>query len=574
MSVAVPFPKSQSTEGTSLSFSYRSTLSTFLGLMAVVSVCLSQVACGGGSSTSSSQTSTTLVPSPAPGTGTGSGAGNGTGGSGAGSGGNNQNSGTNCGPPKYPCSRSDTEMIIPLAPPQLGANPNYYGGHLGAGIVAIDPAYGNYILRVTDGNTEPAFSGRSFNTSSSAEKNVTSYDESLFFVHDEGNRLCLFQFDSQAVTATKRRCFVSVGGDGPDFGYTAADNRAIYTLGGSKLFRFVVDTAQWQLTADPSFNQGKGYFDFDDPTCLNGQVAANHWYIHDRALSSEDNTEIASIGPAQDRDPYIVVWNAAKGCQWLNVQTWQVSRGWNTGLSDPISIAWTSGKTPSLPGGVHNVQIDRGGAFGILTINQTTLTTKVFWTLGTNFANDTCVHCTSHWACDYGVCFWDFQYQTTYDMRSLAIPTGNVKVTLESAVPNMDTSPALRQWDDDEHVSHANASPESKNIYLVGWQPARGQASIQSVWDDEITGINWDGTQRTIRFNKNWNSGYGGFWSSARCQISRQGHYALCGSDYQMYNLDKGFGNGLNQDACDHTLPASAMGTNGCRTDVLLFELR
>jgi hypothetical protein len=77
--------------------------------------------------------------------------------------------------------------------------------------------------------------------------------------------------------------------------------------------------------------------------------------------------------------------------------------------------------------------------------------------------------------------------------------------------------------------------------------------------------VNRDGSERTIRFNKNWNSGYGGFWGSARCSISRHGNYALCPSDYQMYNLDKGFGNGLNQDRCEHTLQAARKGTNGCR---------
>jgi hypothetical protein len=41
-----------------------------------------------------------------------------------------------------------------------------------------------------------------------------------------------------------------------------------------------------------------------------------------------------------------------------------------------------------------------------------------------------------------------------------------------------------------------------------------------------------------------------------------------------MYNLDRGFGNGLNQDTCDHLLTAGLTGTNGCRIDALLFELR
>jgi len=130
------------------------------------------------------------------------------------------------------------------------------------------------------------------------------------------------------------------------------------------------------------------------------------------------------------------------------------------------------------------------------------------------------------------------------------------------------------QWGNDEHQSHANAVEGQKLIYLASFQPGNGDSSVNQVWEDELIGVNWDGSQRTVRFNKSWNSGYGGFNGSARCSISRQGHYAICDSDLQMYNLDKGFGNGLNQDRCDHNLPAGLTNTDGCRTDVLLFELR
>jgi Putative Ig domain len=484
-----------------------------------------------------------------------------------------------CGPPTYPCSRSDVAVIVPNSPPPLGADPNYYGGHSGADRVAIDPAYNNRILRVTDGNITTA--GMSFNTPSSAEKNVTSYDESLFLIHNEGNGLCLFQFDPSAFTSTFHGCFLGVGGGGSaDFGYTEADNNAFYNYNQRKLYRFLIDRTTWTVHADPTFNNGQGYFDPDDPKCLNGQMAANHWYVHGHALSSDDKTVIAAVGPQQDLDPYFVVWNAEKGCQWLNVKTWQVSQGWNTGLANPVSISWVSGTAPTTAGGIHNAQIDRGGAYGVLTV-QHAFGHKLFWTLGTNIVNDTCTKCTSHWACDYGVCLWDYHQgtgYTGYDMRSVPIggstTSASVDMSTMLVTPDMDTTPVLGQWGNDEHVSHANASPDAKNIYLVAWQPGTGSSTVSQLWADEITGINWDGTQRTIRFNKNWNSGYGGFWTSSRCPISRQGNYAICGSDYQMANLDKGFGNGLNQDTCDHTLPAGKKGTNGCRTDVLLFELK
>jgi hypothetical protein len=482
-------------------------------------------------------------------------------------------SSSSCGPPEYACSRSDTEVVTAAAPPQLGADPNYYGGHSGAGMVAIDPAYGNRILRVTDGNTaEP---GTSFGTPSSAETNFISYDETLFFVTDEGNNPCLFQFDRAAFATTFRGCRHHVGIGSLQFGYTAANNNAFFNYAGPYLYRFVIDRNKWGISADPAFNHGQGHFDPDGPQCLNGQLAARtrQWYVHDTALSSDDSTFIASLGPEQDVDPYIVVWNATKGCRWMNVKTWEVSQGWNTGSANPVKISWVSGQAPTQPGGVHNVQLDRGGKYGVLTINGTSLTSKVFWDLDTSVVNDTCTQCWSHWACDYGVCFWSFGPSGQgFQMRDLAI----------SSSADMSVMPGQRDFvinsfpsdaHTDEHASHANASPDRKNIYLLALQPESGSATVQAVWEDEIIGVNWDGSKRTIRFNKNWNSGYGGFWGSARCPISRQGNYAICTSDYQMYNLDKGFGNGQNQDTCDHNA-VGGKGTNGCRGDVLLFELR
>jgi Putative Ig domain len=478
----------------------------------------------------------------------------------------NSQGGTSCGPPSYPCSRSDTQLLVPTAPPHLGANALYYGGHVGAGIVAADPVYNNNrILRVTDGNTDPLHPGESFATDSSAEKNETSYDESLFLVHAETG-VCLFQYDAPSFSATYHGCFNNVGLEF-DFGYTEADQRAFYSYYQEKLYRFVVNTSNWTIAPDPSFNGGLGYFDPDSASCLNGQIAANHWYIGDTALSSDDSTVIAAVGPEQDDNPYFVIWNATKGCQWMNVQTWKVSQGWNTGLNNSVSIAWASGNTPAQQGGIHNAQLDRSGAYGVLTIHHVpSLTQKIFWTIGTNKVDDTCVLCTSHWASDFGVAFWGMGTGTGYDLQDQQIG---------SLVPTQDvnTVPVMGQWGNDVHLSHANATQGEKLIYLAAWQPGQGGSTVNQIWEDEITGINWDGSLRTIRFNKSWTSGYG-FNSTARCSISRQGNYAICDSDYQMYNLDKGFGNGLNQDTCDHLVSSGVMGTNGCRTDLLLFELR
>jgi hypothetical protein len=469
--------------------------------------------------------------------------------------------GVNCGPPAYPCSRTDTQVLIPSSPPQLGANPAYYGGHLGAGWVAASPVYNdNRVLRVTDGNTNARYPGESFATGSSAEKNVSSYDESLFMVHSPTG-LCLYQYDPEQFKATFRGCFGNVG-ESFDFGYTQADQLAFYSFSFQKLYRFLINTADWTISPDPTFNGGQGYFDPDNPSCLNGQIAANHWYIGDTALSSDDETVIAAVGPQQDEEPYYVVWNATKGCEWMNVRTWQVSQGWNTGMDDPVNIAFLSGHTPPMQqAGIHNAQLDRSGAFGVLTINNLPgLDRKVFWTIGTNKVDDTCASCRSHWACDFGTCFW------SADKSLSELPIGG-------SIFTPDVATAVKQPEEDSHMSHANASDSARLPYLASYDP--DASTVGGVWEDELVGVNWNGSQIVYRFNKTWSTGgYGGFNTTARCSISRQGSYALCTSDYQMYNLDKGFGNGLNQDTCDHNLPAGIMETNGCRTDVLLFELR
>jgi hypothetical protein len=472
-----------------------------------------------------------------------------------------------CGPPGYNCSRDDFAEIIPSAPPHLGSNRKYYGGHAGAGSIAIDPSYGNRILRVTDGNTDSG-AGMSFGTSWSAEANLISSDESLFFVTNEGNTPCLFQFDRNAFQATFHGCRHHSGAGNLQFGYTLADASAFYNYSGNYLYRFVISRSDFGISSDSAFNHGQGYFDPDGPQCLNGQLAAGGvWYVQDTSLSSDDQTFAAEMGPEQDEDPYVVIYNASKGCRWINVKTWQVSSGWNTGLKNPAKISWVSGAGPKIPGGMHNVQLDRSGRYAVLTINNTTLPNKVFWDTETNTVNDTCAECWSHWACDFEACLWSFgPSDKGFQMRDLSILAAS---NMASLMGTKDTPYVASTvgWSTDEHAAHQNAILGRQMPYLVEVSQDTGAFTVSNVWDGELIGVNWDGTRRTVRFNKTWSSSFAG------CPISRQGHFAICSSDYQMYNKNLGFGNGLNQDTCDHKAIAG-LGTTGCRHDVLLFELK
>ncbi len=478
-----------------------------------------------------------------------------------------QDSSTACGPPNYPCSRKDFKILTATVPLHLGANPAYYGGPIGAGMVAIDPAYGNRILRVTDGATDAATPGMSFGTSWSAEANLISSDESLFFVSNEGGTPCLFSFDAVAFGTTFRGCRYHSGAANLQFGYTPADANVFYNYAGHYLYRFIVDRNTFGISKDGTFNQGRGDFNPDGPECLDGQLAAEkrQWYVQDTSLSSDDSTFIAEMGPEQDVDSYVVVWNATKGCRWMNVKTWEVSQGWNTGLTNPLKISWVSGKAPTRPGGMHNVQLDRSGQYAILTINGTSLDSKVFWDMDTNVVNDTCYQCWSHWACDYGVCFWNFG-SGLGTMRDLAIEPF-IDMSSMKGHRDLPVTPSQPSPSADAHVAHQNAESGRKNMYLMEISQDSGAYAVKSLWENELVGVTWDGSQRATRFNKTWSSGFAG------CPISHLGHYAICSSDYQMYNKNKGFGNGLNQETCDHN-QHGGRGTDSCRTDVLLFELR
>jgi hypothetical protein len=218
---------------------------------------------------------------------------------------------------------------------------------------------------------------------------------------------------------------------------------------------------------------------------------------------------------------------------------------------------------------MHNVELDRSGQYAVLTINGTSLTSKVFWDVDSNTVNDTCLQCWSHWACDFGVCFWAFgapDLPATVTMRDLAIdPSANMSAMMGHR--DLPVTPIGPSVGSDEHAAHQNADPGQKNIYLLESSWDSGQFAVSGLWDGELIGVTWDGSKRAIRFNKTWSSGFAG------CPISRLGHFAICSSNYQMYNKDLGFGSGLNQDTCDHT-SAGGRGTTSCRGDILLFELR
>src|SRR5437667_6443209 len=176
------------------------------------------------------------------------------------------NSGTTCGPPTYPCSRSDLlRAPNPAVPPKVGPNNcvagslNTCGNLTGANTVIKDRDFGNRIVRVTDSQTAGG-STMIAGSTGSADPNMWNSNSTYFVIQDTASSAYL-QADpnwNANPRATTRTIF-TISTDGQNFstGFSNAGGQgtgffsAIYKIGsGCRVFDTKSGTVhgQWGFT--------------------------------------------------------------------------------------------------------------------------------------------------------------------------------------------------------------------------------------------------------------------------------------------------------------------------------------
>jgi hypothetical protein len=430
-----------------------------------------------------------------------------------------------CGPPHY-CARTDRKLEpYPKQAPIVEA----------AGSVIIDPSFGSRILRVTDGKTPRGFPGWSSHTSSSSEQNTWNVNSRRFYVEGEGGHFFVFDLDPDKLVANYSGLDlvmppVSMQTDA-EFSFSNPD--VIYG---------------WQVLTTPKFmaydfSTKKAMVLHDPASCVDMQP---RWRGLDISVSADDQRLMGVLGPQQDNDPFVYIFDRKRGCRWYNTSTGEVGGKW--GPKGEITLAQHFL--------VHNARISKSGQYVVISGAGPQ---RVIWQVDTLEAA-VCTHdrpdyCGGHVALGYS---------------HLINPLG-LSDSMNLAIRSLDnvgsTSPLIRDipqpvvWPLDKHLSWNNVNPsDTTPVCLSTYRDDNpgglgAPMRVERAWDNEILCVAVDDEKHEVwRFAHTFSTAKNGFWSTPRGNVSQDGHFFMFTSDWE-----DALGAGRN---------------GGYRTDAFIVELK
>ena len=429
-----------------------------------------------------------------------------------------------CGPQNY-CARTDRRV----APYQKTA-PNIGP----AGSIIHDPDFESRILRVTDANSDPNGMGRSLMTPSSAEQNAWNADSSRFYVETPGGQFVLYEFDPVSLKVRKGGVIKAPWWAEPEFSYTRRD--ILYGI----------------RRIDPAFQE----YDVS-----NGRVTLVHKisdcaklgprdFGFDPGVSADDRRLSAVLGPEQDRNFLVYVYDRKRGCRWYNTQTGEIGGQWGPKgtISSPDRYS------------VHNIRISKSGDFvwiqrGASRVGRNWLV----WTVDTMNVVACSTLCSGHHAMGYSHLVGPSGEKHPLDLLLRPL---NQLAAVTPLVAELGAQPSVAYWYD-QHFSWNNADPEDKNpvclsTYSVN-NPDHPGAPLEALapWQNEILCVETDGEDSKVwRFAHTYSTAKNGFWSTPRGNVSQDGRFFLYTSDWQ------------------DQLGARPRNRRGYRIDVFVVELR
>jgi hypothetical protein len=456
------------------------------------------------------------------------------------------NTGVNCGPPAYNCSRSDLKIV------QLPQTPINVGNLTGANSIVTDPDFHNRIVRVTDAHTnpEPTFVNRTFVSagSGSADENLWNVDSTMFVVQDTGSNTYPFSFNPATLQASRMYIsnFPSTNGlmIASSGIWSRVNQNLLYTF--SKTFIHKYDftdrsnppSAQTLYDFSSSANCLPAHF--TDTWSVNGGVGDDDT-VFGRAFSTTGG---------QGTGIYVVVYKVGSGCSLLNTQTGQVSGDWGAKGTINIADRWT----------IHNVKLSKDGNWMIITPTQCTSARcsagPYFWQVGT----------TNVGSCGQGgLCSGHFTEGYSHWVNCNNSPMGNQVIrsfseptsthSIGNNLPEGIVVPL------DQHQSWNNADPQdSLPVFSATWS---NLSPFPAPWYNEIIAVAPDGSGKTWRFAHTFITARSQRFSTAYAigTISQDGRFFIFASDW-MGTLGSESG------------AASCTIGKDCRGDVFVVELR
>ena len=406
---------------------------------------------------------------------------------------------TACGYPNY-CARTDRRIEpYPQTPPSVGP----------VGSIVLDPNFGSRILRVTDANTDSRRPGQSFHTPSSSQQNSWNSTTTKFYVVETGGQLVLYDFDPSKMTGKVADILRLHWRGEPQFSYSRPN--LMYGVSNES-----PEFQQYDLST------GKLSTIHKVSDCLKVS-GADHAF--DISVSADDRLFMGVIGPGQDTNYLVYLYDREKGCRWLDTQKGEIGGQWGMkGTLPPSSLRF----------GVHDARISKSGEFAAITGSHQG---PVIWQVGTLkmvlCSGQPPDSCGGHHALGYSHMINPSRRH--HPMELLVRPLTNLSHTA-SVVPDLQPP---QGWYD-KHISWNNVDPSDSNPaclsnYRTDNPDTPGAPlTVRGPWENEIDCFEMDGKgSRVWRFAHTYSTARNGFWTTPRGNVSQDGRFYMFTSDWQ-----------------------------------------
>jgi hypothetical protein len=399
-----------------------------------------------------------------------------------------------CGPPDY-CARTDRKVEpYPDKPPAMGR----------AGSIITDPNFGSRILRVTDEKTDSRRAGGGpIMTPSSAEQNTK------FYVLTMGGKDLLFDFDPATLTAKSKGFLDVTWGGEPQFSYTQPN--ILYGIDRRNPAFQQYDVAQGKLT---NLNN------VADCVKLNPDDSG-----HGVTVSADDNRFMTNVGPQQDTNYLIYVYDRQQGCRWYNTQTGEVGGKWGpkgtVAMPDRLLI--------------HNARMSKSGKFVYIARGHSQPQHRwIVWEIDSTSVQLCPAECTGHRAVGYSHLVGPSGESNPMDLKIRPLNR------LEQTSSMISDLPRTSGYWYDLHFSWNNVNvQDSTPICFSTYRPSNPNTagtplSVDGPWENEIDCAETDGKGSKVwRFAHTYSTAKNGFWSTPRGNVSQDGRFFMFTSDWQ-----------------------------------------
>jgi hypothetical protein len=403
-----------------------------------------------------------------------------------------------CGPLNY-CARTDRRVEpYPKTPPAIGK----------AGSTITDPNFGSRIVRVTDERTDPKRPGGALVTPSSAEQNPWNATSTGFYVLSNGGQVLLYDFDPSTMTARPSRVTNTSWGGEPQFSYTQAS--ILYGVANRSTVLQQFDLSNGRTTP------------IDDASkCIKLNSADTGRAI---TVSADDNRMMTVLGPTQDRNYVIYIYDRSQGCRWYNTQTGEIGGKWGAkgAISTPDRFS------------IHNARMSKSGKFVYIARGNPTPGHRwVVWEVETTNAVVCVEECSGHRALGYShIVSPGRGHPLDLKLRPLN--------RLEASTPLIKDLQRTNGYWYDSHFSWNNVDPNDSNpLCFSTYRPSNPDTpgtplQVDGPWENEIDCVEMDRKDSKVwRFAHTYSTAKNGFWSTPRGNISPDGRFFMFTSDWE-----------------------------------------